>query len=42
MFALYARAHDMVGQLCLYDMVGADEDVATVAVAHICSVDAGI
>ena len=42
MFAMYTRAHEMVGQLCLYDMVGTDEDAAAVAVAHICSVDAGV
>ena len=42
MFALYTLAHDMMGQLCLYDKVGANEDAAAVAVAHICSVNADI
>ena len=32
----------MAGQLCLYDMVSANDNAAAIAVTHICSVDAGI
>ena len=42
MFAMYGPAHEMVEQLCLYDMVNSDEDAAAVAFAHVCSLDAGI